>query len=488
MKLKRIILTFFGVVICVVLLVGCKEGGKADYTLSENSCGSETASSIDTISEDVNNQYIHDGSFESIDGKVVFDWDVILNAVALPMQIVNTSPRFYLGEDIKTIVCSLLGEDAIYYEYGPKSLRQLSKCEIENRMEILGPYTDDNLCKSTLRNNYSSSDVQKQLKTYRNSYLNAPDYYSYQLCDWKLKKSSYYNDTNEFSLDSSNMNRLKVIAFLGKRDYYISAAVENTDESQYNIITMQLGDGTDPILRDIQIADMCFLSEPTQEQIDELKEKAQSYLNQLDLGVYNVVAAKPIPLSYGTIPRYAISIKATQVLHGIPVIADQSVITSGIDNLNLESGNDANYPFTNIRFIFGEHGEIIEFTMEGILYNGDIKAGASENLTMKAMCEAVEKHFSKISFDDFDAMTGNNAWEIELFTNFPKEKMCFSVDINNVQFGLARKMLSSNTFEYLPTAVFSGNISCIDSETGNVLRQVSRSLLLVSTTSGEIVY
>lgn len=93
-----------------------------------------------------------------------------------------------------------------------------------------------------------------------------------------------------------------------------------------------------------------------------------------------------------------------------------------------------------------------------------------------------------VSFDDFDAMTGNNAWELELFTNIPKEKICFSVDINNVQFGLARKILSSNTFEYLPTAVFSGDISCIDSETGNVLRQVSRSLLLVSTTSGEIIY
>lgn len=280
---------------------------------------------------------------------------------------------------------------------------------------------------------------------------------------------------------------MEALAVTDVSDYYISVSVENAKKYQRNIISIQACDGTDPVLRDIKTALMCQVTEPTFEQIDAVSEKAQNILNQIGLGEYAIIEAKESPLTYGITPRYAISVKATQVMNGCPVISGQSAITSGVDDLNTESDNEVRYPLTYIRFIFNPSGDLIEFTMEGITDIESVNCDTSESISLDSLCVAAENYLSKLNFDSFDALTGNNAWQLSLFDDVPKEELRFSVEINDMQFGLARQDSSTNNiYEYIPVAMLKGNISCIDSE-GNVLRECQRALVLVSTIDGSII-
>lgn len=174
-------------------------------------------------------------------------------------------------------------------------------------------------------------------------------------------------------------------------------------------------------------------------------------------------------------------------MNGCPVISGQSAITSGVDDLNTESDNEVRYPLTYIRFIFNPSGDLIEFTMEGITDIESVNCDTSESISLDSLCVAAENYLSKLNFDSFDALTGNNAWQLSLFDDVPKEELRFSVEINDMQFGLARQDSSTNNiYEYIPVAMLKGNISCIDSE-GNVLRECQRALVLVSTIDGSII-
>ena len=486
MQLHNRILSIVLATIVVLLLAACKKDQAMEKEMTTSSSTYPSSSQTNATETKEANSFTRIGSFESNDRKITFNWNISSVNEETPLPALTVVPHYFSGNDIQQIANALF-DDAEYYELGPKSSRQLSKAEIENRIALIEPYLDENQRKNTLRSIYTELDVQNQLDMYLNAYSTAPDQYNYQTCDWTLKSEGYYNDTNSSGLGSGNTNKLEALAVTDVSDYYISVSVENAKKYQRNIISIQACDGTDPVLRDIKTALMCQVTEPTFEQIDAVSEKAQNILNQIGLGEYAIIEAKESPLTYGITPRYAISVKATQVMNGCPVISGQSAITSGVDDLNTESDNEVRYPLTYIRFIFNPSGDLIEFTMEGITDIESVNCDTSESISLDSLCVAAENYLSKLNFDSFDALTGNNAWQLSLFDDVPKEELRFSVEINDMQFGLARQDSSTNNiYEYIPVAMLKGNISCIDSE-GNVLRECQRALVLVSTIDGSII-
>lgn len=486
MQLHNRILSIVLAAIVVLLLAACEKDQAMEKEMTTSSSTSPSSSQTNATETKEANSFIRIGSFESNDRKITFNWNISSVNEETPLPVLTAVPHYFSGNDIQQIANALF-DDAEYYDLGPKSSRQLSKAEIENRIALLEPYLDENQRKNTLHSIYTELAVQTQLDTYLNAYTIAPEQYNYQVCDWILKSEGYYNDTNSSVLGSGNTNKLEVLAVTDVSDYYISVSVENANKYQRNNISIQAYDGTDPVLRDIKTASMCQLTEPTSEQIDAVSEKAQNILNSIGLGEYAIIEVKETPLTYGMTPRYAISVKATQVMNGCPVISEQSTITSGVDDLNTDSNNEARYPLTYIRFIFNPSGDLIEFTMEGITDIESVNCNVSESISLDSLCVAAENYLSKLDFDSFDALSGNNAWELALFSDVPMDRLRFSVEINDMQFGLARQdSPTKNIYEYLPVAMLRGTISCIDSE-GDALREYQRALALISTIDGTII-
>lgn len=476
-------------ILCLSVLSGCKARVATETAVYET--GTSNSDVLQTDSTNVTNQTetdsAYNGNFSNLDGRVEFAWNIPTQELNTSIPILEAVPHYFTEDDIRSIAHALFG-DIEYYDLGPASSRKLSKSEIESRISILEPYLDAEKRKDVVRPYYGEVDIQKMLDEYRNSYANAPDSYSYQPCDWTFKSERYYDDTGISSLNSGNASQLKVMTSTEVSDYYISAIVENSASYKRNCISVQLGDGSNPLVREIQTAEICDTTKPSREQITAIAEKAQNMLNQMETGDFRVIDSTVTHLSFGNSPRYAILVQATQDLAGCPVIIGQAKISSGVDDLNTNS-TGINYPMTNIRFIFNTSGELISFSMDGIVDVIRVNKECTASVPFDDLCSAAELHLSELGFSEFDEITGNTAWMLALENDLPEDGLCFNVNIDNVQFGLARRSSENETdrYQYVPATLFGGTISCINQQTGNILKEYSNPLVLTSIVDGKIL-
>ncbi len=486
-KQKNLVAVFIAI-LCLFTLSGCKAQIAAQTAANETGTSNSAIATTDPTNATKETNPVYGGSFSNPDGRVEFTWNIPSQEQNTSMSALEAAPHYLTAEDVHGIALALFG-DSEYYDLGPVSGRKLSKGEIESRISILEPYLDAEKREEVVRPYYTEADIQKMLNEYRDSYAAAPDSVAYQPCDWTFKSECDYNDTGTSSLSSGEASQLEVITFNGTREYYISAVVENSARYQRSGVSVQLGDGRNPLVRDIQVAEICDTTEPSQEQITAIAEKAQTMLNQMKTGDFRVTDPTITRLSFGKSPRYAICVKATQNLAGTPVIVDQAKISSGVDDLNTESAGGTNYPMTDIRFIFNTSGELISFSMDGILDVIQVNKESTDSLPADDLCAAAERYLSGLGFSEFDGITGSTAWMQALENDLSEDGICFRVRIDSVQFGLARCGSEDGThrYRYVPAALFGGTISCMDSQTGNILKEYSNPLVLVSTEQGNIL-
>ncbi len=485
-KQKNLVAVFIAI-LSLFTLSGCKAQTAAQTAANETGTSNSAIATTDPTNATKETNPVYGGSFSNPDGRVEFTWNIPSQEQNTSMSALEAAPHYLTEEDIRGIALALFG-DSEYYDLGPVSSRKLSKGEIESRISILEPYLDAEKREEVVRPYYTEADIQKMLNEYRDSYAAAPDSVAYQPCDWTFKSERDYNDTGTSSLSSGEASQLEVITFNGTREYYISAVVENSARYQRSGVSVQLGDGRNPLVRDIQVAEICDTTEPSQEQITAIAEKAQTMLDQMKTGDFRVTDSTITWLSFGKFPRYAICVKATQNLAGTPVIVDQAKISSGVDDLNAES-TGTNYPMTDIRFIFNTSGELISFSMDGILDVIQVNKESTDSLPADDLCAAAERYLSGLGFSEFDGITGSTAWMQALENNLSEDEICFRVRIDSAQFGLARCGSEDGThrYRYVPAALFGGTISCMDSQTGNILKEYSNPLVLVSTEQGNIL-
>lgn len=472
----------FGTLLILILLSACSN---VTQPLADIQSSDAPSSQDDYIAPSPTHKLV--GLFQNNDGRIEYTWDIPTAPEYTQIPASSAAPHYFSATDIQQIAVAVLGENT-FYELGPKSMRVLSKSELNDKITVLEPYLDSAKREAIVRPYYGESDIQRYLVEYRGLYEDAPDTYSYLPCDWVLHNEKYYDDTGTSSMSSGNADALEAIAFVNGNDYYVSAYIENSSRYKRSSVAIELGDGMNPLLREIQVSEICDAKEPTQEQIVEAMEKSRVILDELkDIGIFQVIDASVTTIRVGNVPRYAILVRASQLVDGVPMLVDYAKIRSGVDDLNVNQ-SEISFPASDIRFIFNADGELIRFSMTGLM-NRISSIPVSENLlSTEELTESAERILRARSFLEFDESTGESVWISAMENNLDESRLCLQVSINSVQYGLIRSDSTDGGASYrmVPAVMYSGKILCVEKSTGRVIKEFTYPLLLLNPYTGNM--
>lgn len=473
-------------ILCFSFLAACAANPTQNIVTSKNDGSFEenmqqTAPSV-SVDEAIVNRT---DSFTSLDGSVEFTWNVnqTINVGAMP--VIEAVPHFFTNEDIERVAKALFGESAVFYDIGPESERQLSKTELQEKIALLSQYINTEDLYWLMGEEETVSDVKTWVEVYTQQYETAPDENTYVLCDWNLKPANYY-DKN----DDEKENALIATTTIGDFDYTLRVSSRNENDYQTSSIFVGLGDGSDPtyIEKTSSIAKLCITEEPTQQQIEAAKNKAQSMLDQIGLGEFTIARAFIEVRNFGDTPAYQIWIEAEPVYEGAAVLYGdfgRSYVAEELYN--------SEYPVSQIQFFFSANCDLVAFGIRGLCEIKEVKNSNVATLPMTELMEKAQNHMALYDAKALDRYTGN-ALMLEVLTGRSMDSLNCKVTITELEYGLARfPVANSTSFYYAPAVVFYGTIDYCDPETGEVITGTGnpygtriQSLVVVNAVDGTI--
>lgn len=449
-------------ILCFSILTACAANPTQNIVTSKNNGAFEENMQQTAPSVSVDEAIVsRSDSFTSLDGSVEFTWNVnqTLNMGAMP--VVQAEPYFFTGEDAKQVAKALFGDTAVFYDLGPEAERQLSKTELQEKIALLSQYTNTEDLYWLMGEEANVSQVKAWIERYTQQYETAPDENTYAICDWTLKPATYY-DNNE----DGKENALIATATIDGLDYIMTVNSHNQSDYQTSSIRVGLGDGSDPtyIEKTSNIAKLCITEEPTQEQIEAAKNKAQSMLDQMGLGEFIIVRAFIEVRNFSDTPAYQIRIEAEPVYGGAAVLYGDF----GRSYVAEEMYNQE-FPVSQIQFFFSANCDLISFGIHSLCEVKEVKNSNVSTLSMAELMETAQNHMALYDAEAMDRYTGN-ALMLEALTGRSRDSLDCKVAISELEYGLARfRVANSNSYYYAPAVVFYGTIDYCDPGTGEVI-------------------
>lgn len=339
-------------VLASVFFSACQANPEKDIVTSKNDGAFEENIQNSAQAEQIQDIHLsHQGTFQSMDGSVEFTWKLDQAVSYGAMPVLEVAPRFFTGEDAKHVAQALFGENMIFYDLGPVTKRQLSKSEILERIQILSQYVTEDALTALMGEEANLSNVKFWLEHYTVAYETAPEENPHEVCDWKLKDSKFYKD--DASASPMGNKWLKATATINGHEYLLRTLVRNQSDYQENALYVTLGDGNDPtnVLGRVDFAQMCLTNEPTQEQIEDARDKTQEMLSKMGLGEFTVAKTFVEKQYLGDILVYQIRVDA------VPVFAGQPILYGDLGRSYVaEEAYNSDYPVGQAQFFFGIDG------------------------------------------------------------------------------------------------------------------------------------
>ena len=235
--------------------------------------------------------------------------------------------------------------------------------------------------------------------------------------------------------------------------------------------------------------------EPTEEEIKEAQEQAQTLIDAMDIGQWVIESCdiEKLPTSNPVDPEgdssgnsavYAIVVTACPVYNGVKVTHQQQ-----IENLRSEDVYASNYPYEEITFYYSG-GHLVSLYYESPL---EVVETVNENVAILSFEEAMEKCRSYLQMSLLTACTSSSQsfYGFEMFYQFASKK----VDIYQAELGLARIRVKDDPADFylIPAYTFRAYYTLYDSN-GNILLdsrdvwpKVSDVLLVVNAVDGSII-
>lgn len=227
-------------VLTLIFFSACQANPKKDIVTIKNDGAFEENIQNSAQAEQIQDILLsHQGTFQSMDGSVEFTWKLDQAVSYGATSVLEAVQCFFTGEDAKRVAQALFGENVKFW-----------------------------------------------LEHYTVAYETAPKKNPHEVCDWKLKDSKFYED--DASASPMGNKWLKATATINRHDYLLRTLVRNQSDYQENALYVTLRDGNDPtnVLGSVDFAQMCLTHEPTQEQIEDAKDKIQEMLGKMGLGKF----------------------------------------------------------------------------------------------------------------------------------------------------------------------------------------------------------
>lgn len=397
------------------------------------------------------------------------DLDVDRLLASTPMPIIEVKPHDLTGEDVQRVTQVIFGDTPVYERTPLKDqkftkdqireqLDRLNELDAEGLMDLFGYYDQDTL-----------DYVGRYIGHFTKLLETAPEEEFREPFQWNFRKQSYHYDHDHGD------KILCATVKPGDYTYQIHGHVRDKDDYRFNSILVDVGYGLYAPYEKAQIrAKLCRTAEPTQAQIDAVVDKAQSWLDQMELGQWQVSHAEVRVDEDGGKPEYEIAVQAVPVLQGIPVLNDQRIHS-------LESET---YFLSSAYFLFSANGELAYFDLDAPIEEVAVVEPAADTLGFAELLPVLEEHLGQRD-------TGS-----EGLTFLRKDgSLETKYTVTEVQYGLARRKVEGQPFRfrYVPTLVFYGTCESYNTGTADIFGSDEDAatsildLLWVNATDGSLV-
>ena len=480
-QVKKRLCGVLALVMCFSTLTACAANPNRGSVTSKNDGVFEQNMTIPATAP-LDEEIVYTDTFTSHDGTVEYVMDLQQQITSDPLPIVEVVPHFFTGEEVKRI-CNVLLGDVEWREQVHEDDPQYSKEELQKKIRWMTELANESAIRELLGfgPDYDCTDELDILKGTMQYYTvmleTAPEENPRPLCDWTFQDESLY-------VSPSYGNKvIHATAYIEDSEYYVYVVQRDKSDYKLNSLSIGLGNNRDYLNKNYLCSKLVRTDKPTQEQVNQLSEKAQSLLNQMGVGQWQVSDAEVSEELCGDTSEYRVMINAVPVLNDTAAISDQP-----IENLTSEDANASNYHTASASIYFSTNGDLIYFDMVSPV---DISAVVNEGAATLSMEELLSKA------KDHLALTGiEETWDYYLLSIYYETPVTCKIELDQVQLGLVRVKAANKdfTYYYTPTLAVYGTTKYYDKGTDNevdsfVIRDPdkSRCLVWINAVDGSII-
>lgn len=445
--------------LCLGTLFGCAATPGSSSVVSKNDGAFEENMTV-AATAPLEEQITNTETFLSNDGTAEYCLHLDQEITSDPLPVVEVVPQFFTGGDVQRIAQVLFG-NADFHEREPEENARYSKSQLQKRInwmtEIANPEAMASLWGDTLSEYSDQIDLLKRMmQQYTVQMENAPEENPHKICDW-----TYKNDRN-YSAEINTTGNPTIFATvdLGDVNYKIYSQVRDKSDYKLNRVTVQFGDGlgyNEQEMRYYQ-AKLCRTAKPDAAQLESLKEKAQTMLDAMGMGQWQISVVNVLEEDYGGVMEYQVQIYAVPVFQGIPAVYGQR-----IRNLTSEDANAANYFFSSVEIHFSANGDLLYFCMDAPVKISSVVNEEVAILSVDELMRRAKEHLALFGVSEQKYS--------QIIWSYYDNNMTCKVDVDRIEFGLARINAANRDFTYYYTPAFAlyGTVRYYDAQSGDYL-------------------
>lgn len=483
--MKKVIISIF--IIILLLMCGCtklSEKGVKDVKYDSIHSFAHTSFSKEKVN-DATSPLISD-EFNSSDESVHYTFTSTLESNETSLPIVLVKPHIITEEDAKRIAFILFGQDVIYTDYDVN--RQISSSEIAQDLEKWTEYLDDEKLSELYADpsmiTYMKSLINRFVDSYNSLLPNAPVSVIKDSCQWVFYPDEKYNYTGT-PVNEKDLGLYSIRTETNKNDIPYTLFFFNRDKDDYKVSNINVfiseNIGPNGLNKRIVVSELCSGLKPTKEQESVVREKAETLLDNMSIGNWNIDYCESVALlGYGT-EAYTINVKAVPVINNIPAIRHEQ-----LTNIKSTEENASHYYYTSAEFVFSPKGDLIDFTLISPI---DIVEVTSDKETLLSNDELLE--IAKNELINYDSnIYSNTILPPDIAAQFNYEAF-----INDIQIGLSRIKASGSEefYYYIPSLSLKGYYTIINPQTSDVVFDSRKfytdpfTFLTLNTVDGSII-
>lgn len=435
--MKKQICQLSALVLTAAVLCGCQGApvreAPPETVLQETTAPTETAAPAS-------------GDFTSADGSLEFHMDFEPMATQ-ELTTVAVAPRFLTGTDARR-VAELLLPGAEFYEQERESERRYSKEEAQRKLELYahlpeGMDLEANYGMDSNGRDISRREAVEMTVAFWQDRLAAAEEDPHTPCDWKLKNGAHYYDHET----GAGNDTLMAMAAWGELDYSLSLVSSSREDRKISRICLGLSEGS-ALEKELNEARLCTGEAPTDQQLADLGARAQSLLDQMELGTWQVTGTEVELRHRGSETAYTVVISAHPVLDGIPVVKAQ------------KPGREDNYGMSEAGFRFSARGDLLGFEL-----NAPIEVQPGDQTVAMPGEKLLEKIRAQLAASDISADYGAPGDFCRRRAEKLGEPLRGVLAFTRAQAAMGR-MGTDGGYVYIPVLCLSGTADYFGAESG----------------------
>lgn len=448
------------IIATLVLLTACQRAPESSVVKSKND------RSFEEILTDKSNQSseseepiatLNLDTFNSSDDSVQFSFDCVIDLVNEGLPVVKVTPHYITEDEAKRVAQVLFG-DVPFYDGSDDSKESLTQDEIRRKIQRWSSYTTPEAVRELLgkEDEYVTSLVHSFIESYTLLQENAR-VGDRSICTWK------YNTT-----DGGN-KKIEARVVTEDASYSCWITVRNQSDFKLSTFSVFLDEGASPGGMDENIfrANLCRTTKPTDEQISNVRAKAEAMLHDMNLGEWIVDECYVETSYFGNIPEYIIQINAVPLLDNATVNRMPQ-----LTNLTSKGTYSSNLYLSDVNFSFSSDGRLVRFKMYSPIDIQEVTNPCVQTLPLDELISIAKQNLM---------LTDAEAFGMGMIADLSAEELSCTVKITDFSYGLSRINIpdTDDEYYYVPALILKGITEFIGQETGSLCARSSNEIMLI---------